>query len=401
MNLLKLFPTGTKIADIAVRVAQVEHMLMFCGDGALKDDSRCSQEFRAVLKRLDVGKLKEYLQHCLELDNVQRGRILFDVIHDLGRRIGFRVTHGSYESHDASIGIWQAGDLRLDVKLAFSTSALQEAALAVATKDVQTPVLLVVSQDEPVLAAQIRGGRNSWNTRLVGCQALVGLAENVKDESGNFARIARSLLAPVEYTQVDSLLDVFVQIGGSAGGETKRVVRAKLARAKAVAKETETPPPPATRKARKRGDLVAKRLPIISGLGVSKGLKFEKKVRSGSSYASEDGSAHVCLGVSRRYGKSKPYYLFLLTQTQVDYMSEVPAGYYVVGCLDRDDAYAIPVDLIRRHLPNHRLSLVDGRSTWQVKVVEEDAAMVWFIPLTSERCSLQQFSYPLNYPAPD
>ena len=401
MNLLKLFPAGTKISDVVGRVARLEDVLMFCGDGVLKDGSKCSREFRAVLRALSVAKLTEFLQSGFDQENDQRTRVLFDVAHDLGRRLGFQVKYGSYESQGSSIGVWQADKLRLDVKLALPASSSHGEAGAGSPEGEQSPVLLVVLQDEPALAAQIRGSRHGWNTRLVSCQALARLAEKMENESAGFARVARGFLAPVEYTQVDPLLDLFGQLGGTVASKTKKPAKEPAPKAPKVPVESAKSPRKATvRKARKRNDLVAKRVPLINGLAAFKGLKFEKKRRSGSSYGSTDGVVRACLGVSRHYGTSKPYYMFSLTQTQVDYMSEVPVGFYVMGCLDRDVAYAVPVNLIHKHLGDHTKSVTNGLVTWQIKVVERDGKMIWKIVQTGEKYDLEEYAYPLVHSQP-
>ncbi len=393
MNLLKLFRTGTKISDVAGRVARLEDMLMFCGDGSLKDGSKCSREFRAVLRTIGGAKLTGFLQSSFDQENDQRARVLFDVAHELGRRLGFQVTYGSYDGRGSSIGAWRVDDLRLDVNLVFPASASRGVAGVGSPESAPNKVLVVVLQDEPALAAQIRGSRYGWNTRLVSCQALARLAEKTEGESAGFVRVARGFLAPVEYTQVDSLLDLFGQLSGSVGSKTKRAVKAPSVKASVEsAKESRKAP---VRKARKRSDLVAKRLPLINGLAASKGLKFEKKRRSGSSYGSTDGSVRACLGVSRHYGRSKPYYMFSLTRTQVDYMSGVPNGYYVMGCLDKDVAYAVPVDLIRKHLDDHTKSVTNGLVTWQIKVIERDGRVIWNIARTGVTYDLQEYGYPL------
>ena len=46
-------------------------------------------------------------------------------------------------------------------------------------------------------------------------------------------------------------------------------------------------------------------------------------------------------------------------------------GWFVLGCIDLAEAFAIPVDVMRQHLPQLNTTVTpDGKRYWHVKVLE-------------------------------
>jgi hypothetical protein len=59
------------------------------------------------------------------------------------------------------------------------------------------------------LEAQVRGSRHAWDIRLISADALIKLVQLKEDaDAPDTGRKIRSLLAPMEYTRLDQMIDV-------------------------------------------------------------------------------------------------------------------------------------------------------------------------------------------------
>ena len=74
----------------------IEQIVAICGDGKLRDQSQCSDEFRHYLSLQDNEKIAEYAKYCLETKFDKSGFVLQDIMNEIGRRIGYVVENGRY-----------------------------------------------------------------------------------------------------------------------------------------------------------------------------------------------------------------------------------------------------------------------------------------------------------------
>ena len=203
--------------------SSIEQIVAMAGDGNLKDNSPCSLELREYLTQTDSKKLGSYVEHCLS-SSFAKSRLVFqDLVNELGRRLDYKVTNGRYQGTSTTIGfdgIWispEGHTIISEVKTtdAYTISLDKIAAYRqklLAAKEINSPssILIVVGrQDTGELEAQVRGSRHAWDIRLISAVSLlklVQLKEN-SDESETNQKI-RNLLTPMEFTRLDSLVDV-------------------------------------------------------------------------------------------------------------------------------------------------------------------------------------------------
>ena len=81
----------------------VKQIISFAGDGRLKDDNTASKEFRNFLSMVPSCLLARYIDDCLVESFEGSGFALQDLINQLGRQLGFTVTHGRYRRTTAHI----------------------------------------------------------------------------------------------------------------------------------------------------------------------------------------------------------------------------------------------------------------------------------------------------------
>src|SRR6185295_9057542 len=89
--------------------SSIEQIVAFAGDGALKDNSTCSDELRKYLSEVPSSKLAGYVEHCLTQGFQKSGLVFQDLVNELGRRLDYKVVNGRYQGISGEIGfdgIW-------------------------------------------------------------------------------------------------------------------------------------------------------------------------------------------------------------------------------------------------------------------------------------------------------
>jgi hypothetical protein len=207
----------------AVDQLTVEQVVSSAGDGALKDNSLCSQEFRNYLAQIASAKIASYVEHCLSSSFGKGGMVLQDLVNELGRRLDYSVTNGRYQGTSNAVGfdgIWLSPEGHSIIVEVKTTDAYRISLNAIAayrdklsvSQTIKPPssILIVVGrQDTGELEAQVRGSPHAWDVRLISAEALIKLVR-VKEstDASETALKIRSLLTPMEYTRLDKMIDV-------------------------------------------------------------------------------------------------------------------------------------------------------------------------------------------------
>ena len=207
-----------------IRNKQINQLIAFAGEGALRDGNRASLEFRSFLASVSSAYLERYAQECLELKFNESGFALQDVINQVGSRLGFKVKDGLYRGTASAVGhdgLWRSPDgqsLIVEVKttdtyrVSLNKIAGYQKQLADADKiGLKTSSILIVvgRQDTGDLEAQIRGSRYAWDIRLISVEYLLKLLNLKEDvEDPQIAARIRAILNPQEFTRVDGIVDL-------------------------------------------------------------------------------------------------------------------------------------------------------------------------------------------------
>ena len=201
----------------------IEQVVATAGDGNLRDGSVCSQELRAYFSEVTSSKLDIYIERCLSQHFNKSGMVLQDLVNELGRRLDYKVTNGRYQGTSNAIGydgLWTSPEGRTIIVEVKTTDAYRISLQTIATYrerasangEVNLPssILIVVGrEDTGELEAQVRGSRHAWDIRLISADALIKLVQLKEDaDTPDTGRKIRSLLAPMEYTRLDQMIDV-------------------------------------------------------------------------------------------------------------------------------------------------------------------------------------------------
>lgn len=351
---------------------QVQQIVSICGDGKLTDGSVCSREFREFLRIAPSRKLLDYINQCL--DGFERsGFVLQDVVNEFGRRLDYRVVDGFYQGRVKAIGhdgIWYAADgysLIVEVKTTDAyrinldkIAGYREQLIAADTITENSSVLLVVGRDDTGdLEAQVRGSRHAWRVRIISVDALAKLVLVKERTDESTTNRIRELFVPFEYTRLDRIIDIAFTVAEDTANllvdeEPEQVTDSALGGE--TPKQIHTP----------HETLVALRERIAIKIGAREGVPL---VNKGSVlYWNPDANLRAVISVSKHYPRGGYWYAY--HPRWHSYLEEGRKALYVLGCLDRKEAYAIPLEYMQSLLPDLYKTENESRMYWHIVLDE-------------------------------
>lgn len=406
---MPLISLWTSNAD-AVAQLNIEQIVSSAGDGVLKDSSTCSGELREYLGQIPTAKITEYVEHCLATAFNRNGMVLQDLVNELGRRLDYDVTNGRYQGISNAIGfdgLWRSPEnhvviaevkttdayrLSLD-NLARYRTKLIEAGQIVADSSI---LIIVGRQDTGELEAQIRGSRHAWDVRVISVEALtklVLLKEN-SDAAATGLKI-RSLLMPVEYTRLDRMVDVMFSTATDVeeSQPINEIMAAHDVPSAAVpAPLAQSLYPKGTWQFTDAGLLQAKREEIVAAIGVREQVRLLKKSRA--LFWSAEHDVRVACSISKRYtGKNQVPYWYAYHPAWDKFLGECDRAFFVLGCMDRDEAYGIPRTEMDALLPFlHTTTTKEGSTYWHIHVAERSDGLEMLVSKRGQTLQLAPFA---------
>jgi hypothetical protein len=355
----------------------IEQVLALCGTGKLTDNSTCSKEFCEYLQVAKTDSLIKYLRTCLQEKFDAGPLVLQDVVNEFGRRLDYTVENGLYKGKVNAIGfdgLWADVDGRsiiVEVKttdtyrINLDTIAGYREALVTAGKvSKDSSVLIVVGrQDTGDLEAQVRGSKHAWTIRIISADALatlVALKENT--EQADSVKRIHELLVPFEYTRLDRIIEIAFTVTEDAKAALEEEQATLPADLSSSANEG------STKQQHTSPEIIAAvRANIIAALSV----KYSPLVKkSRALYWSADKSMRVVVTVSKRYGESGYWYAYHLPWDE--FLSEGQAGLYVLGCVGRNEAFAIPYEWIHARVESLNFTEREDGKHWHILVYPTD-----------------------------
>lgn len=347
-----------------LRDKQVHQIIAFAGDGRLRDGNRSSAEFRDFLSRLPSDFLARYAGECLASSFNESGQALQDIVNQVGRRLGFEVTHGRYRgtpNHVGFDGLWRspsAHALVVEVKttdafrITLNTIAEYRRALITQTQiaEAQSSILIVVGrQDTGDLEAQIRGSRHAWDIRLISIDSLVRLVA-VKEslEDPEVLNRIHQILIPREFTRLDDIVDILF----STAEDLKQDADEGLA---------EDP------EAEKKFTPVAFHRLCVDRIAQALEVSFVKQSRA-SFHTPQDDQRLVC-AISREHTRGgRPGYWFAFHPHQQAFLRGANAAFVAFGCGSPDRLLLIPFAAFEPLLEGLNVTEKESRTYWHVQI---------------------------------
>lgn len=387
----------------------IEQIVSTAGDGALKDNSEGSNELREYLSQIFTKKLAEYIDHCLSKSFSNGPLALQDLVNELGRRLDYNVTNGRYRGVQNEIGndgLWKAPDdhflvievkttdayrMSLDTLAKYRNDLIEEEKITS-----RSSILIVVGRKETgELESQIRGSRHAWDVRLISTDALIKLV-NLKEstEAVDTGQKIRSVLVPMEYTKLDELIDVMfttVKDVESSSEEEAGITDALQDENKGGESDEKKWEFTDSTILQNRREL------IVQAIARQEKTSLIKKTRA--TYWSSDQKIRVVCTVSKRYTKkgTTPYWYAYHPQWD-QFLGEGEDGFFALGCMDMDSAFAIPVQVMRDHLEelNTTTRADNSQTYWHVKILEPSPNKFELqLPKSGSSLPLDEFSITL------
>ena len=253
--------------------------------------------------------------------------------------------------------------------------------LAVA-KQLEGPssILIVVGREDiGELEAQVRGSKHAWDIRLISVDALVKLVQLKENAEGpETSQKIRSLLVPREYTRLDAMIDVMFT--AAQGVESVAEGVSPEEEEEADTQKNEGEDIKSTWQFTDSSILQAKRDQIVAALSHQHGSSVIKKSRA--FYWSSGHLIRAACTISKRYTRKGGLHYWYAYHTQWDdFLREASHGYLVLGCMDRNDAFAIPVDVFRPLMETLNItSNEDGTHYWHIQLTEAATGSVSLSP---------------------
>ncbi|MFH1059784.1 MAG: hypothetical protein V1797_14050 [Pseudomonadota bacterium] len=379
----------------------INQVVAVCADGKLSDGSPCSAELREYLENAPTEKLIDYAEQCLTGAFENSGFVLQDIINEIGRRLGYKVSNGLYRGRKGKSGhdgVWQditghhlivevktsdSYRVNLDIIASYRSNLLNEAII-----DNNSSSLLIVGRaDTGDLESQVRGSRHAWDMRIIGIDALIRLVQ-LKQEGGmSTAGKIHEILRPVEYTRLDSIIDViFVTVEDSMPDddeldELSLVTKAVTDDACQDIQHRQVKPPQSV--------ISNVRSKIINHIEMKYSATLIKQGRA--LFSSSHDELRVVCSISKRYDNNKYWYAF--HPSWDEFLRDGKESFFALGCVDLSEAYVLPYAWVSDKLDLLHVTPAKGGKSkyWHVHLEKINDAMHFHLFKAKQLISVSQF----------
>src|SRR5215470_11427366 len=87
---------------------------------------------------------------------------------------------------------------------------------------------------------------------------------------------------------------------------------------------------------------------------------------SKANFSDSSNQVGISCAISKRYRREHQPYWYGLHPQWLCFMRSVANGYFVLGCMDRNEAYAIPLDVIQSHLDELNKTEKESTYYWHI-----------------------------------
>ena len=356
----------------------VRQIITFAGDGKLRDGSATSMEFREFLSHIPSTLLKQYLEECLAEKFDDSGFVLQDIVNQMGRRLGFKVTDGRYRGSTSQIGydgIWEFPDGHIVILEVKTTDAYQVNLDTIAkyrrelisqgkaTEDDSSILIVIGKEDRDTsgLEAQIRGSRHAWNVRLISVDALarlMALKEEVEDPE-IIQRIS-TILIPREFTKLDEIINVVFSTAEDIREEEPE------AQEDGIIDEIV-----ATTKVKQVSfhEACIKR--------IEQHIQQALIKRSRTTYSTAEDALRLICAISKPYERGgQMTFWFAFHPHQKEFLEEVKDGYVAFGCGSEKTLLLIPLQEFAKWLGEMHTTEDQSRLYWHVNITYDGESLI-------------------------
>jgi hypothetical protein len=312
----------------------------------------------------------------------------------MGRRLDYTVENGLYQGRPTAVGndgLWTDGEgtsIVLEVKttdtyrINLDTIASYSTKLRVQGKILPSnsaSILLVVGrQDTGDLEAQVRGSRHAWTVRIISIDALKKLVSLKERAESATVRKIHELLVPFEYTKLDRIIEIAFTVAEETGSAAEEDV------APGVGNSDDQGPK--EHQVSSKAAIDSLRSILVDRLGAAY-TPLVKKSRA--LYWSADKSTRAAITISKEYPSGGYWYAYHVDWDQ--FLGQGTKGLYVLGCIGRPEAFAIPYEWIHSRLDRLNVTERDGGKHFHISLEPSAGGELKLHPKIGDNESLQAF----------
>jgi hypothetical protein len=112
-------------------------------------------------------------------------------------------------------------------------------------------------------------------------------------------------------------------------------------------------------------------------------------------FVGDDGDLRAAIRLSKRYPHSSGARYWYSYYDSVDEFLTGSGSYLILGCVDRDEGYAVPADVLREMLSGLHETI--GRSPyWHIHLIQQGKQLVMVVPKARTVLDLSAFRFPLK-----
>ena len=97
--------------------------------------------------------------------------------------------------------------------------------------------------------------------------------------------------------------------------------------------------------------------------------------------------------MSKRYQREYQPYWYALQPAWLEFMKEGQDGYFILGCMDRDEAYALPVKLVVEHLDALSMTTRGDGSYWHIVLNLDGQDLMWNLTKIGKKIDLSPYAF--------
>ncbi len=209
------------------KTMKLKQIAAFAGDGNMLHKAT-HEDLREFLTKIDLEMFQSFINDALSTEKEDkfddRGFVLQELVNEMGRRLGYTVTHGAFKGKKGDNGfdgLWKAPDgfhivmesktsdaYAIDLK---SIIGYRDKLIAdkVINKNDSSILIVLGRDDKGVLTNIIKGDSDAPYIRAISTQALFELVKITAGENADKKQLQIfNLLVPQDYILLDNLVDL-------------------------------------------------------------------------------------------------------------------------------------------------------------------------------------------------
>jgi hypothetical protein len=383
----------------------IKQILALCGDGKLLDGESKAAKLREYFRdKAEVENLLKYLQTCLRDKTFEdREYVLQDLVNEFGHRLEYDVQNGLYHGKKLAgeigfDGLWYDKKNKHHFVVEVKTSNvfyrdpdiqfgyLEDLRKSGKITGGASVMFVVGDPNTKGLENQLVGAQHAYEARIISAKSLANLALLKKNVGLDLIPKIHALFIPSDLLKLDRTLEIAFSVAEDAKSGPDESVEPPES-----PEGSQQPPRKGTHQIAPAEKVAELRGRVKDALARLHGPLIQRSI---ALYWSSNEVVRAVLTISSKLRKGN--YLFGYRLDWDRFLRDGRPGLYVLGCIDRSEAYVIPYKWI--HSRTNKLSEAkpsEGKPHWMVVLHPTPSRGLALRLKNGEEESLEAFKMPL------